>query len=202
MNINKGENWGALSPLPSDGLIVRDNKQLLEEITIHKRNGKRLPVFGLLGGDLWRTLGGRLEESRLYGESAITVDVDLGCVLLDGKIYWFCAHMLIGGKWIGEQIFISNGAHYGKMNPTPKAHPGDGKFDVLKINLSVIQKIKALKRTASGTHIPHPGIQYERVKAEQFSFPKKTKVEIDGQKIGKFSNISVRIENEAVKVVI
>ena len=202
MNIEKGRSWGSLSPLPPDGVIIKTNKELLEKVNNCKRQGIDLPTFGLLGGDLWRTLGGRRAEERLYGGEATTLDIDLGCALLDGKIFWFCAHMFIGSKLKGEKIFISNVAHYGKMNPAPKAHPGDGKFDMLEVKLSPFQTFKAVKRVSAGTHIPHPGIKYRQVSSEQFSFGKKLSIEIDGKNIGKFSTVSIRIENEALRVVI
>ena len=202
MNIEKGRSWGSLSPLPPEGVIIKTNKELLEKVNDCKRQGIDLPTFGLLGGDLWRTLGGRRAEERLYGGEATTLDVDLGCALLDGKIFWFCAHMFIGSKLKGEKIFISNVAHYGKTNPAPKAHPGDGKFDMLEVKLSPFQTFKAVKRVSAGTHIPHPGIKYKQVSSEQFSFGKKLSIEIDGKNIGKFSTVSIRIENEALRVVI
>ena len=202
MNIEKGRSWGSLSPLPPEGVIIKTNKELLEKVNDCKRQGIDLPTFGLLGGDLWRTLGGRRAEERLYGGEATTLDIDLGCALLDGKIFWFCAHMFIGSKLKGEKIFISNVAHYGKMNPAPKAHPGDGKFDMLEVKLSPLQTFKAVKRVSAGTHIPHPGIKYRQVSSEQFSFGKKLSIEIDGKNIGKFSTVSIRIETEALRVVI
>jgi hypothetical protein len=202
MNIEKGRSWGSLSPLPPEGVIIKTNKELLEKVNDCKRQGIDLPTFGLLGGDLWRTLGGRRAEERLYGGEATTLDIDLGCALLDGKIFWFCAHMFIGSKLKGEKIFISNVAHYGKMNPAPKAHPGDGKFDMLEVELSLFQTFKAVKRVSAGTHIPHPGIKYRQVSSEQFSFGKKLSIEIDGKNIGKYSTVSIRIENEALRVVI
>ena len=202
MNIERGRSWGSLSPLPPEGVIIKTNKELLEKVNDCKRQGIDLPTFGLLGGDLWRTLGGRRAEERLYGGEATTLDIDLGCALLDGKIFWFCAHMFIGSKLKGEKIFISNVAHYGKMNPAPKAHPGDGKFDMLEVKLSPFQTFKAVKRVSAGTHIPHPGIKYRQVSSEQFSFGKKLSIEIDGKNIGKFSTVSIRIENEALRVVI
>ena len=202
MNIEKGRSWGSLSPLPPEGVIIKTNKELLEKVNDCKRQGIDLPTFGLLGGDLWRTLGGRRAEERLYGGEATTLDIDLGCALLDGKIFWFCAHMFIGSKLKGEKIFISNVAHYGKMNPAPKAHPGDGKFDMLEVKLSPLQTFKAVKRVSAGTHIPHPGIKYKQVSSEQFSFGKKLSIEIDGKNIGKFSTVSIRIETEALRVVI
>ena len=202
MNIEKGRSWGSLSPLPPEGVIIKTNKELLEKVNDCKRQGIDLPTFGLLGGDLWRTLGGRRAEERLYGGEATTLDIDLGCALLDGKIFWFCAHMFIGSKLKGEKIFISNVAHYGKMNPAPKAHPGDGKFDMLEVKLSPLQTFKAVKRVSAGTHIPHPGIKYKQVSSEQFSFGKKLSIEIDGKNIGKYSTVSIRIENEALRVVI
>ena len=202
MNIEKGRSWGSLSPLPPEGVIIKTNKELLEKVNDCKRQGIDLPTFGLLGGDLWRTLGGRRAMERLYGGEATTLDIDLGCALLDGKIFWFCAHMFIGSKLKGEKIFISNVAHYGKTNPAPKAHPGDGKFDMLEVKLSPFQTFKAVKRVSAGTHIPHPGIKYKQVSSEQFSFEKKLSIEIDGKNIGKFSTVSIRIENEALRVVI
>ena len=202
MNIEKGRSWGSLSPLPPEGVFIKTNKELLEKVNDCKRQGIDLPTFGLLGGDLWRTLGGRRAEERLYGGEATTLDIDLGCALLDGKIFWFCAHMFIGSKLKGEKIFISNVAHYGKMNPAPKAHPGDGKFDMLEVKLSPFQTFKAVKRVSAGTHIPHPGIKYRQVSSEQFSFGKKLSIGIDGKNIGKFSTVSIRIENEALRVVI
>ena len=202
MNIEKGRSWGSLSPLPPDGVIIKTNKELLEKVNDCKRQGIDLPTFGLLGGDLWRTLGGRRAEERLYSGEATTLDIDLGCALLDGKIFWFCAHMFIGSKLKGEKIFISNVAHYGKMNPAPKAHPGDGKFDMLEVKLSPFETFKAVKRVSAGTHIPHPGIKYRQVSSEQFSFGKKLSIEIDGKNIGKYSTVSIRIENEALRVVI
>lgn len=202
MNIEKGRSWGSLSPLPPEGVIIKTNKELLEKVNDCKRQGIDLPTFGLLGGDLWRTLGGRRAEERLYGGEATTLDIDLGCALLDGKIFWFCAHMFIGSKLKGEKIFISNVAHYGKMNPAPKAHPGDGKYDMLEVKLSPFQTFKAVKRVSAGTHIPHPGIKYRQVSSEQFSFGKKLSIGIDGKNIGKFSTVSIRIENEALRVVI
>ncbi|MBL89175.1 MAG: hypothetical protein CL517_02725 [Actinobacteria bacterium] len=202
MNLNKGDSWGSATSLPADGLVVQSNEDLFKQINAYKRNEKTLPVFGLLGGDLWRTLGGRSDRSRLHKEGAAGVNVDLGCILLDGKIFWFSSHVLIGKKFFGEMILISNVAYYGKMNVAPKAHPGDGRLDVLKIDLNFGQKLKALRRAASGTHVPHPGIRYERVKAEQFDLPKNSCVRIDGQKVGNFSNVSFRIEEQALKVIV
>ena len=73
---------------------------------------------------------------------------------------------------------------------------------MLELELSTIQLLKGRKRASTGSHIPHPEIKYKRVASEQFSFVKKMNVEIDGEKIGKFSNIVFRIENEALRVVI
>ena len=47
-----------------------------------------------------------------------------------------------------------------------------------------------------------PSIKYERVKAAQLDLGKKKSVEIDGQKIGKFSDISFRLEEQALSVIV
>ena len=68
MNISRGENWGRFESMPDNGLIIHSNKELFEEINRCKRKSEILPVFGLLGGDLWRTLEFS-RESTLFERS-------------------------------------------------------------------------------------------------------------------------------------
>ena len=202
MNIEKGKSWGQHEPLPENAKIIYSNKELLNEVSKYKRTFKPLPVFGLLGGDLCRTLGGTSGKERLYGMEAIRLKLDLGCVLLDGKKYWFCAHLSVGKVFFGDFLYFANAAHYGKLNPAPTSHPGDGFLEVLTVTLSGRERLKAYQRMHTGTHLPHPKISQRKCSGDQFSFRKKQTVKTDGINIGKFSNFSIRLEKDALDVVV
>ena len=92
--IRKGEAWGAVGPLPPDTVVVRSNTQARAVVTDARRNGRAIPPLALLGGDLCRTLGGTGDEARLRSGGATEVGVDLGAVLLDGRLHWFLAHLV------------------------------------------------------------------------------------------------------------
>ena len=94
MTIKKGETWGVPGPLPSGGAIVAsdaDARRVLEEARLHHRP---FPVLGLVGGDLCRTLAGPGDRLRLSSPDAVTFPVDLGEVLLDGRLQLFVAHLV------------------------------------------------------------------------------------------------------------
>ena len=151
--------------------------------------------------DLCRTLGGR--GVALPGGSGTRLTVDLGAALLDGKIHWFCAHLVARPEFRpGRWWVAANAAHRGRWNLAPRAHPGDGLLDILDVNLSGLSWASAWRRLPSGDHVPHPGIRYNRTSSIQHSFDRLTPVRLDGQSIGRFRDISVRVEAEALQVVV
>ena len=110
MPISKGEPWGepgaaaratawSCAPTPRRATIV----------TAARRAGEPIPPLGLLGGDLCRTLGGTGDEARLRSDAAVQLPVDLGAVLVDGRLHWFVAHLVARrGWWRGRVVAAMN----------------------------------------------------------------------------------------------
>jgi len=202
MGITPREQWGKPGFMPEDGIIVYGNQELQDVIETCRRSNEEIPTIGLAGGDLWKTLGGKSHHERLGGDAQL-LSVDIGSALIDGHIYWFASHLIVRSKsWVGRSWIAANTAHYGNWNIAPRAHPGDGLLDILDINLDFSDRLKARSRVHSGTHIPHPDIQYQRRPAGQINLEKKTDVWLDGKKVMKASQISVRIEPDALKVMV
>ena len=201
MNVERGRDWGRPGPVPNDAVVVESDAEASDLVTAARRGGRDLPVIVLAGGDLCRTLGGR--GLALPGGSGTRLTVDLGAALLDGKIHWFCAHLVARPEFRpGRWWVAANAAHRGRWNLAPRAHPGDGLLDVLDVNLSGLSWASAWRRLPSGDHVPHPGIRYNRTSSIQRSFDRLTPVRLDGQSIGRFRDISVRVEAEALQVVV
>lgn len=203
MPIQRGEDWGQSGGLGSDGVLVGSDAEARSLIEDGRRANRPLPELGLLGGDLCRTLGGRGDADAIRSPDSWRFKVDLGAVLLDGRLHWFCAHLVARGRgWAGEALVAMNAAWWGSWNLGPKAHPGDGLLDVSHGRLSIGDRLRARRRVGTGDHLPHPQIRHHRTGAFQVALEQPLLVELDGQAVQRASNLSIRVEPAAITVVV
>lgn len=203
MTIRAGQPWGEQRPLPPDAPVCRSDAELAALVGEHRRAGRELPTVGLLGGDLCRTLGGTGDIRRLTGASAMTLPVDVGAALVDGCLHWFVAHLVARRSWwTGRVVAVMNAEWIGAWDVAPRGHPNDGRVDVVDGALPLGDRLKARARLRTGTHVPHPSLREERTKACQFEFAPALDVWLDGIRVGRARTLSVRVEPDALRVVV
>lgn len=203
MPIAKGEPWGEPGSLPDDGVIVRTDAEARAAVTQARRAGRDLPVLGLLGGDLCRTLGGSADEGRLRSGSGTQVSIDLGSVLVDGRLHWFVSHLVARQRWWrGRVVAAMNAQYLGDWDVAPRGHPNDGRLEVLDGALPFGQRLQARGRLRTGTHVPHPLIEVLRITAHQITFDRPTRVYLDGDAVGTARTLSLRVEADALTCVV
>lgn len=203
MTIRKGGTWGSPGPLPHDGVVVRSDLEARRIVTGARRERRPLPALGLLGGDLARTCGAPGREERLRSVDAQQLPVDLGEVLVDGTLHFFVAHLVARASWWrGPVVAAMNAQFLGDWDVAPRSHPNDGRLDLLEADLSLSDRWKARARLRTGTHVPHPGITERRVKAVQLDLAPGTQVWLDGERIGPARALSIRVEPDALTVVV
>ncbi|MEY2423962.1 MAG: hypothetical protein QOI95_4029 [Acidimicrobiaceae bacterium] len=202
MTIEKGQTWGEPGSLPSDGVLVRSDAEARAVVERARRASEPLPPLGLLGGDLCRTVGGAGDEARLRSEEAVHLPVDLGAVLIDGRLHWFVAHLVARKRWWRGRVYAAMNAEYlGHWDVAPRGHPNDGLLDTFEVTMSVGERIKARSRLATGTHVPHPGIKQRRVAAVQVDVA-GLDVWLDGELVGPAQSLSIRVEPDALLCVV
>jgi hypothetical protein len=203
MPIQKGQAWGTPGPLPDDGLVVKTDAEARAAIEDARRAGRQLPVIGLLGGDLYRTLGGRATDAGgLRSADAVTFPVDLGAVLVDGRLHWFVAHLIARNR-LWTRVFVAvNAQWYGDWNLGPRAHPDDGLLDTYDARLRPSDLLMVRSRLRRGNHLPHPGIVERRAPSVHLSFDRPLSVTLDRVPIGPARTLSVRVEPDALTVVV
>ena len=203
MPIQKGQAWGRPEPLPEDGVVVRSDAEARVAVEDTRRTGRPPPVLGLLGGDLYRTLGGRgTEVSRLRSREAVTFPVDLGAVLVDGRMHWFVAHLVARSRWWRRAFVAMNAQWYRTWNLGPRAHPNDGLLDTYDARLRFTDLLKVRARIRQGEHLPHPRIDEHRAASLQVSFDRALSIELDGVTVGPARTLSLRVEPDGLTVVI
>lgn len=203
MGVHRGRDWGTVGPLPPDGVVVRSDAEARAVVTAARRAGEEIPPLGLLGGDLCRTLGGRGDEARLHGDGAVRLAVDLGAVLVDGRLHWFVAHLVARRSWWRGPLFAAGNAQWvGAWDVFPRAHPGDGRLEVLEADPPLGDRLKARRRLPLGTHVPHPAITIRRAAAVQHDLPAGHAVWLDGERVGPARTLSIRVEPDALRIVV
>jgi hypothetical protein len=160
------------------------------------------PLFGLDGGDLYRTLGAPPPERRHTAE-AMRLPIDLARVELDGRADCFVAHLVAGrGPWFfGRTAMVLNAAFVGDANLGPRAHPGDGRLDVVDGRLGWRDRRAARRRYGAGTHVPHPDLAQARLATWSTTFPRPVPVRLDGELVGSFRSIRADLVPDALVIV-
>jgi hypothetical protein len=203
VTIEKGSPYGVPGALPPDGVVVRSDAEAAALVNEARRGGHPIPPLGLLGGDLCRTLGGRGEEARLRSGEATTFPVDLGCVLLDGRLQHFVAHLAAHHRaWHGRFAVAMNAEWLGELDLGPRAHPGDGLLDLTEGELGLRDRLTARRRARTGTHLPHPGLRTRRSGRAELAFPGGVPVFLDGISVGAATEVMVHVEPDALTVVV
>ncbi len=203
MSIARGQDWGEIGPIPDEAVTAGTDAEAAAVVAAARRAGQPAPPVVLTGGDLARTLGaaGPRPPAGAGPAQGARVSVDAGAALVDGRLVWFAAHLVARRAWWrGRVLVVANAAFMGRGNVAPRAHPGDGRLDVLDCRLRLGARIKARSRLAAGTHVPHPAIEQRRVAAAQFDLDPALDVYADGRRLGRAGTVSVRVEPAALEV--
>lgn len=202
MTVEKGVAWGAAGPPPEGMVVVRSDAEARAALESARRDRMPFPPLGLLGGDLARTLGAPRSAARLADGPVTVCTVDVGEVLLDGRVRYFVAHCIVRRSWWrGAVVAAMNAQYVGDWDVAPRAHPGDGVLEVVEVDAAMRagERWKARRRLPTGTHVPHPAIKVKRLSAVQLDVD-GLGVWLDGEKQPPASALSIRLQPDALTV--
>ena len=203
-----GVDWGDVGEIPAGARTASSDAAAGGIVAEARRAGREIPPVVLTGGDLARTLGvatGRLSETaRLaapHGTTGVRAAVDVGAVLVDGRLHWFVAHLVARRSWWrGRLLVAANASFIGRWNAAPRSHPGDGRLDVFDADPPLMVRLAARRRLPSGTHVPHPRITQRRIAASQYDLDPDLDIYLDGVRLDRARTLSLRVEASALEV--
>lgn len=204
MPIAKGQPWGYPGQLPAGGVVVGSDAEAARSVTAARERAKPVPVLGLTGGDLWRTIGGGelVDPDRMRSADAMTFPVDLGRVVLDGVPLFFVAHVVAHSWTWRRTLVVLNAQWRGVWDLGPRSHPNDGLLDIYDATLTFDDLWKVRARLPTGSHLPHPRIKERRLAHFDIEFARPVAFEVDGKAMGRGRRLAADVEPDALRVVI
>ncbi len=198
-----GVDFGEEGEIPPNAVSADSDTDAARIVADARRAGRTIPPVVLAGGDMARTLGvapARAAPTRPAATGA-RFKVDVGAVLVDGRLHWFVAHLVARRSWWrGRLLVAANASFIGRWNAAPRSHPGDGRLDVFDASPPLPVRLAARRRLPSGTHVPHPDITQRRIAAAQYDFDPALDVYLDGQSLDRARTLSLRVEPGALEV--
>ncbi len=193
MTIRRGEEWGRTVPRPADLEIVAGDRALAARLSAGPG-----AALGVGSGDLHRSLGSPIARPVMQ-----RVEVDLLRVTVGDVDHVAVAHVLARRSWWrGPMVAVMNVDHLGDWNVAPRAHPNDGRFDVVEVDaaMRLRDRWQARRRLPQGTHVPHPHIALRTSTAEHWNFDRPLDIWIDGEGVGSSRSLAVRLEPDAFEL--
>ena len=205
MTIRKGEEWGTRIIAPVHLELLSNDAQLARL--------DPLRIGSLLGGDIHHTLGAPAPVKP--GNECTQLEIDALQVIITTSLDEQTEVLASSRVEVGQlrpSIFkrqrymcVTNGGVIDGRNLAPRAHPNDGFLDCVEISkeMPFRDRLAAMKRAISGTHIPHPHIQVSR--AESFSCLREDRgleLFIDGQGVSDWLAVTVNVLPDYWKIVV
>ena len=188
---------------PAHGVVVRSDAEARAIVTAARRAGEPIPPLGLLGGDLCRTLGGTGDEARLRSDAAVQLPVDLGAVLVDGRLHWFVAHLVARrGWWRGRVVAAMNAQFLGDWDVAPRGHPNDGRLDVLR-RRPALRRAPPGPRPAEARHPRAPPAHRRAPPSRRAARPRAADARLPRRRrLDPAKKLSIRVEPDALLCVV
>ena len=190
MTIGKGREWGVAVPRPND-LVVAESDRALARLVAERESGS----FAVMDGDVHRSLGAGRDREMMQ-----RLPMDLLRVRLDRTDHVAVAHVVARGSWWrGSLLAVMNVDHLRRWNVAPRAHPNDGRFDVVEVSsaMRLRDRLHARSRLGQGTHVPHPEIAMTTATSMFRDFARPRRVWIDGMLAGRAEHLEIEIEPDA-----
>jgi diacylglycerol kinase family enzyme len=218
--ITKGAPWGRAQPRPADVEVAGDDADLAAALAGHP--GGIVAWTPVTGSDLARTLGLAagvrpapgwvvpLDVLRIADRperpaaNAVVLGAGPGTarrrdplvpctVRVDGRDLAVAA--AIG-------VVVANGPFLDGARASLRAHPGDGRLDVLVVALAPGQRREMRRRLATASHLPHPDLLVASGRVVEVVAGRTLALTVDGRVAGMADRLTVRLDPAVAEVVV
>ena len=207
MTIRKGQEWGHFEERPSDLQLVADDVAACEVVSKCVIESSSTLNLSILKSDMARTLG-ITGATNLNSQMLCTRFDVIEATYVLTKSEETIRRCFIGRAFISEKLFfgrtiaVLNSSFVGNRDWAPKAHPNDGKLDLVELDssMNIRQRLTAHRLMKSGSHLPHPQIRYNQLSEYEYATDRSASLSIEGVRIGSIRHCFFRVLPDAVNL--
>ena len=206
MVIKRGEDWGHRVLHPDDLLVFENDVHANEYLTKQFQSSLPNQSIAILNSNIARSLGmngSDLSVEKMLKTSFDAIEVEISDCDDQISCEIFLGNALIRNSWRrGAITGVFNTSFIAGRDWAPRAHPNDGKLDVLLIDeaMSLRQRITAYRLSRSGSHLPHPHLKYLQSQSYVASDPETAILTVDSVEFGAVKSCSFRVIPDAVSI--
>lgn len=195
MTVRKGQLWER--PVPT-GVLIVELPTLGALHTLLRDSGLPTePLYVALNdpGSLGKTIRHFGDEQHAFGLDVGVVEMgETKTVLLNAASFTRRMHR--------DACYVMNGQWLGDFNLGHRAHPNDGRFDIVEWgHLSYWQWRAVANRLGSGAFTPHPAISESRTDVVYREFMQPMHVQIDSIAYPQTKSVQITLRPDAIFVV-
>jgi hypothetical protein len=203
MTIRRGEQWGEAVASPPDLFVAPTDAAARTAVVAARSAGTEIAAIGFAAGDMARTMGGGA-PGRFPG-TVTRAPIDIVRVEAGGERTWAVAHVVARGRgwagwWRGEVLLAMNAQFHGGYDVAPRAHPNDGRLDLVRVAaaMGLRTRLQARRRARTGTHLPHPQIDAGQAAQTTVAFSRPLEIWVDGVHWRRAGALTLTVEPDAL----
>lgn len=206
MVIKRGEDWGHRVLHPDDLLVFENDVHANEYLTKQFQSSLPNQSIAILNSNIARSLGmngSDLSVEKMLKTSFDAIEVEISDCDDQISCEIFLGNALIRNSWRrGAITGVFNTSFIAGRDWAPRAHPNDGKLDVILIDeaMSLRQRITAYRLSRSGSHLPHPHLKYLQSQSYVANDPETAILTLDSVEFGAVKRCSFRVIPDAVSI--
>ena len=203
MTIKRGQDWGQLVERPDRLQIFDDDSSFGSFLSDNRALDWSSMNFAILKSEAARDLGlsgARTESSQMLRTSFDLIEVQAQVGDLRITRFLVGQAVLGNGFFRGRTVGVFNVSFHAGRDWAPRAHPNDGKMDVVEFaeDMKFAQRFAAYRKLKTGSHLPHPDISYHQSTAYEYDDLRATRLTVDSLDLGAVKTCTFQVIVDAV----
>ena len=206
MTIRKFAEWGRIIARPQVIESCDSDAEIGQTVARHILEQSDIPHIHATGGSLARSLGDphTMSDNQVRELSVDVVEVKYHTSNGQGHSIAANSVLLRQRFWSGRIIAVTNSGFLGTWEIATRAHPNDGRFDVVEIDesMSVRDRLITKRRLASARPLSHPSVTSYQSESKEWTFDRPVRLYVDQNFVSKAAFVRVTILPDATRMVI
>ncbi|MFM8954990.1 MAG: hypothetical protein ACKOH9_04280 [Actinomycetota bacterium] len=203
MTIKRGQDWGQLVERPDRLHVFDDDSSFGSFLSDNRALDWSSMNFAILKSEAARDLGlsgARTDSSQMLRTSFDLIEVQAQVGDLRITRFLVGQAVLGNGFFRGRTVGVFNVSFHAGRDWAPRAHPNDGKMDVVEFakDMKFAQRFAAYRKLKTGSHLPHPDVSYHQSTAYEYDDLRATRLTVDSLDLGAVKTCTFQVIVDAV----